>query len=130
MRQLYVTTNCSTPTLLGVLTELSPGAGEPYGRRGEYRFEYTLQNAPPNAHLQMEHFPILSQVYSGATVMEWLKSYLPSTNGRHFFSALMESAGLSFYDEWEWLKVFGNRNVNTSVRLYDELPRGTVRYDT
>lgn len=129
MRQLYVTTNCSTPTLIGILTELKPGPNEPYGQRGEYQFEYTLGKIPPKEYLKIEHFPDMTTIYTGSNVLKWLANYLPASNGKRFFETLLKTAGLTEYDEWEWLKSMGQRNVNTNVLLFDEIPKEIIRYD-
>ena len=130
MRQLYVTSNCSTPSLIGVLTELRPGPNEPYGRRGDYEFRYTLgNNGLPKPFLKMTYFPNINKIYTGAEVLEWLSCYFLATNSKRFFKLSLESCGLAEYDEWIWLKVIGQRNCNTNVRLFEELPKGVIRYD-
>jgi hypothetical protein len=119
MRQLYVTDNHpTTPTLIGVLTEIKPGGKDPYGQRGEYTFEYKTDNPA----LRTAGFPDLSKVYTGSDMLDWLAKFLPAKNSEKFFNGLLESAELTEYDEWEWLKAFGKRNVNTDALLSDVIP--------
>jgi hypothetical protein len=125
MRQLYVTSNCPVPTLIGILSEIKPGSKDPYGQRGEYSFEYKIDKA----NLKIEYFPNISKTYTGFSVLKWLSNFLPSVNSKQFFKVLLDSVGLSEYDEWEWLKSFGKVNVNTNALLFEELPEGTIRYD-
>lgn len=41
----------------------------------------------------------------------------------------MKTAGLSDYDVWEFLKVFGDKNMKQDAYLYGSLPKEMIRYD-
>jgi hypothetical protein len=129
MRTLYVLSKDDPPTLIGILSEITPGSKEPYGTRGEYNFEYKLSPSAPKTIMEMTYLPDRTKVYSGADVLEWLKFYFPSVNGKIFFDNLLTGTDLNEYDEWEWLKHFGKININTNVRLYEQLPEEAVQYD-
>jgi hypothetical protein len=127
MRRLYVASNCTVPALIGVLSEIEPGGDEPYGRRGDYQFEYRLDKTADKAFLTFEYFPDITRTYAGADVLKWWSGFLPSVNGKRFFEGLLKTTGLTRYDEWEWLKAVGRRNVNTNVLLFEQMPEASVR---
>lgn len=126
MRQLYV---CSKPILgddgqmnrhlLGILTLKD---------NGEFQFRYTLNGKDVDRYL-LPGFPNKKQIYDNESARLLLDDYLPSENDTAFMKNILMQAGMSQYNEWDWLKIFESADENTETRLYETIPDDVIRHD-
>lgn len=125
-RQLYV---CSRPTtgkdgtkqchLLGILTQ----------NNNNFQFEYKLGNESDNVNLLLSVFPDGHKVYDDQDARLLLDDYLPSETNTVFVRQILKQAGLSRYDEWEWLKIFEPIDENAETQLFETLPENVIIHD-
>ena len=127
MRQLYV---CSRPLpsedntlhrhLLGILSQ---------NDNGEYQFEYRLGTENKTNSLLLPIFPKKDKIYKNNDARLLLDDYLPSEHDTAFMRDIMKKAGMTKYDEWEWLKTFESDDSNAETKLYETLPDDIIRHD-
>lgn len=120
MRRLYVMSKSleGKPRLIGILSEDG----------GEYQFEYKLGGKWQEWFLRLEEFPELNRVYKGKEVDIFVSRMIPSKSSK-YLKELLEGADLEEYNEWEMLKVFGQRNMREDAYLYENIPEGAILYE-
>jgi hypothetical protein len=149
MRQLYVCTNAFScknifpdvteenelrPRLIGVLRELRRGLSPTW--HGKYEFEYTIggEFKEPCLWLSGLHDP--NKIYNNKEIAHLLYTWLPPkpySGERKMWcedmKEVLQDAGMSKYNEWEWLKHFNAIGPQEYAYLYETLPKGIIRYD-
>lgn len=95
---------------------------------GVYSFEYRLGNTLPEWFLLIDEFPDITKKYTGNDVEKFIFRLIPRKDNV-YINELMKTAELSDYDVWEFLKVFGDKNMKQDDYLYESLPKEIIRYD-
>jgi hypothetical protein len=111
--------------LIGILREIKPGISPE--QNGEYEFEYAIGGEFKEYCLRLPDFPDPNKVYNNSETSSLVRKWLPVPGSRWFDTAL-NTAGLTEYDEWKWLKHFGKVNPDKPY-LYEILPGSVIRYD-
>lgn len=127
LNRLYV---CSEPILssdgnlhrhlLGILSK---------DENDEYQFEYKLGDEDSTNYLMLSIFPRKDKIYTGNDVQLLLDDYLPSEHDTAFMRQLLKKAGMSSYDEWEWLKAFDSDDDDAKTKLYETLPDDVITHE-
>jgi hypothetical protein len=117
MRKLYVLSKNlgGEQWLIGELSE----------ENGEYAFEYKLGGKLPRWYLRLDDFPDINRVYRGEEVRGFIDRIIPAPDDEYIEFAL-ESAGLSQYDEWAFLKYCGKNDPQERAYLREALPEGIM----
>ncbi len=120
MRYLYVMSKNfeNKPRLIGILSE----------DNGKYRFEYKLDGKIQEWFLLIDEFPDVNKRYEGNDVCKFVSRMIPQRDSI-YIDELLKSANLNEYDEWEMLKVFGQRNMKQDAYIYEHLPMGAILYE-
>lgn len=126
VKSLYV---CSKPIadsngelkqhLLGILSQ---------DDKGEYQFEYKLGNTPDTDRFLLSIFPVKNKTYHYNEARLLLDDYLPSENDTTFIKTILDKAGMTEYNEWEWLKTFESDD-DAETCLYETLPDDIICHE-
>jgi hypothetical protein len=97
-------------------------------QQGVYEFEYQISGKFHENCLYLHKLDDPSKVYDNSEIAHITKNWLPQPNSI-WLDGLLKTAGLTEYDEWEWLKYFGKVERQHDAFLYENLPEDVIRYD-
>ena len=117
-------------SLIGILTELETAPNIPFSdETGKYQFEYKIGGKFHKKHLKVADLDDPNKIYVGDELKVFLEEYLPPFNCKPFFVRMLKAANMSEYDEWEWIKAFGQSVTRQSADLFETLPEGVLVYE-
>ena len=135
LRKLYITTKafggkCETidgkkkliegnPILIGILTELE---------KEKYQFEYKTGGSR-EFRVMISEFPNVAKVYTGEEVDNFIYRIIPRRDNT-YVGGIMKTHNMTEYSVWDLLVACGTFSSHDDAYLYEELPEGTVLYDS